>query len=106
MRVLALDTSHATGSIAFVVAGDTPWTCELLASATARVSNAHGESLLPLVEMTLKNAHATMPLNLVTVEREIDFFNAVTFGAVSEPRFRPGRTTTEQNAVGWFHRQG
>jgi tRNA threonylcarbamoyladenosine biosynthesis protein TsaB len=68
MRVLALDTSHANGSVALVVTGETPWSCEVVASASARVSNAHGESLLPLVETTLKNARVAMSeVDLVAV---------------------------------------
>src|SRR5262249_27831188 len=68
MRVLAIDTSHATGSVALVVAGETPWSCEVVASASARVSNAHGESLLPPGGAPLKNARSSMSdVDLVAV---------------------------------------
>lgn len=56
MRVLALDTSSSTGSVAIVDAGDDPFAAEVIASATASVSNAHGESLLPLVDGVLRSA--------------------------------------------------
>lgn len=56
MRVLAFETSSSTGSIAVVEAADDPRAAELVASATARVSNAHGESLLPLLESVLRSA--------------------------------------------------
>lgn len=56
MRVLALETSSSIGSIAVVEAGDDPFAAELVACAAARVSNAHGESLLPLVESVLRSA--------------------------------------------------
>lgn len=57
MRVLAVDTSSSTGSVAVVEAGEDPFACDVLASASARVSNAHGESLLPLIEAVLRSAH-------------------------------------------------
>ncbi|MBI2395133.1 MAG: tRNA (adenosine(37)-N6)-threonylcarbamoyltransferase complex dimerization subunit type 1 TsaB [Deltaproteobacteria bacterium] len=56
MRVLALETSSSTGSVAIVDAGDDPWAVEVIASASASVSNAHGESLLPLVDGALRAA--------------------------------------------------
>lgn len=56
MRVLALETSSSIGSIALVEASADPFAAELVASASARVSNAHGESLLPLVESVLRAA--------------------------------------------------
>jgi len=43
VRLAAIDTSTALGSVALFEDG------ELVASETARVSNAHGESLLPMV---------------------------------------------------------
>ena len=60
MRVLAIDTSHATGSVALVVVGGSPWDAEVVATASARVSNAHGESLLPLVEGVLRAAGVSL----------------------------------------------
>lgn len=60
MRVLALETSSSTGSVAVVdvapLRRDAAHTAEVLASATARVSNAHGESLLPIVEFVMTTA--------------------------------------------------
>ncbi len=56
MRVLAVDTSSSTGSVALVEAGEDPFAAEVLASASARVSNAHGESLLPLIDQVLASA--------------------------------------------------
>lgn len=58
MRVLAVDTSSSTGSVALVDAGPSsaPFVIEVLATASARVSNAHGESLLPLIDAVLKSA--------------------------------------------------
>lgn len=56
MRVLAVDTSSPTGSVALVEAGADPFVIEVLATASARVSNAHGESLLPLIDAVLKSA--------------------------------------------------
>lgn len=60
MRVLALETSSSNGSIALVEVNDDPLAAELVASATARVSNAHGESLLPLVESVLRSARVEL----------------------------------------------
>jgi tRNA threonylcarbamoyladenosine biosynthesis protein TsaB len=91
MRVLALDTSHANGSVALVVAGETPWSCEVVATTSARVSNAHGESLLPLVEATLKNARVTMA--------EIDLV-AVGIGPGSFTGTRVGVATAKGLALG------
>lgn len=54
MRVLSVDTSSSTGSVALVEA--TGEAVEVLSSATARVSNAHGESLLPLIDGVLRAA--------------------------------------------------
>lgn len=57
MRVLAVDTSSSTGSVALVEAGDNPFVAiDVIATASARVSNAHGESLLPLIDHVLKCA--------------------------------------------------
>jgi tRNA threonylcarbamoyladenosine biosynthesis protein TsaB len=60
VRVLALETSSSLGSIALVEAGGEPGAAELVASASARVSNAHGESLLPLVESVLRAARVDL----------------------------------------------
>lgn len=61
VRVLAFETSSATGSVALVdVPGETPFAAEVLASATARVSNAHGESLLPIVEHVVRSARTDL----------------------------------------------
>ncbi len=61
MKVLGIDTSSSIGSVALVEwvpsdGGAISGAPEILASSTARVSNAHGESLLPLVEATLRHA--------------------------------------------------
>lgn len=56
MRVLSLETSSSNGSIAIVEVERDPLAAELVASASARVSNAHGESLLPLLESVLRSA--------------------------------------------------
>jgi tRNA threonylcarbamoyladenosine biosynthesis protein TsaB len=56
VRVLAVDTSSSTGSVALVEAGPDPFAVEVVATASARVSNAHGESLLPLIDAVLKSA--------------------------------------------------
>jgi tRNA threonylcarbamoyladenosine biosynthesis protein TsaB len=50
MRIAAVDTSTPTGSVA-LFEGDT-----LGASASRRVSNAHGESLLPMIDETFARA--------------------------------------------------
>ncbi len=50
MRVAALDTSTALGSVALLEDG------RLVAAAEQRVSNAHGESLLPLVDRVTRDA--------------------------------------------------
>lgn len=54
MRVLGIDTSSADGSVALVERVD--GVPQLVAEMRARVSNAHGESLLPLVEAVLRAA--------------------------------------------------
>lgn len=59
MRVLGIDTSSATGSVALVDVRST-FDVDVIASATARVSNAHGESLLSLIEHVMKSAHAEL----------------------------------------------
>ncbi|MEO7096731.1 MAG: tRNA (adenosine(37)-N6)-threonylcarbamoyltransferase complex dimerization subunit type 1 TsaB [Polyangiales bacterium] len=60
MRVLAIDTSHNEGSVALVEAAPSPFAAQLLAAASARVSNAHGEALLPLVDAVLRSAGLTL----------------------------------------------
>lgn len=60
MRVLALDTSHSTASIAIVEVGASPWAASVLSTASARASNAHGESLLPIVDGVLRAAGLTL----------------------------------------------
>jgi len=59
VRVLGVDTSSNIGSVALVECGPDPFAAEVLATATARVSNAHGESILPLIEGVLRAARAT-----------------------------------------------
>lgn len=54
MRVLGIDTSSADGSVALVERLD--GAPQLVAEMRARVSNAHGESLLPLVDAVLRAA--------------------------------------------------
>ena len=55
MRIVALDTSGAEGSVALLEgAGD--GSARVVAEALSRVSNAHGESLLPLLERILAEA--------------------------------------------------
>jgi tRNA threonylcarbamoyladenosine biosynthesis protein TsaB len=67
MRVLALETSSDLGSVALIELPEAPASisppadpllgrASPVASAAARVSNAHGESLLPLVEGVLRAA--------------------------------------------------
>ncbi len=68
MRVLAIDTSHATASVAVVEVGASPWSAAVLSSASARASNAHGESLIPIVEGVLRAASLTLvDVDLVAV---------------------------------------
>lgn len=59
MRVLGIDTSSADGSVALVerLDGGGP---QLVAEMRARVSNAHGESLLPLVDAVLRAANVSL----------------------------------------------
>jgi len=59
LRVLAVDTSSNIGSVALVDCGPDPFAAEVLSTTTARVSNAHGESILPLIEHVLRAARAT-----------------------------------------------
>lgn len=54
MRIVALDTSGAEGSVA-LLEGPADGSV-VVAEALSRVSNAHGESLLPLVERVLAEA--------------------------------------------------
>ena len=54
--------------------------------------------------LVIEDADAAVPIDVVTVEREVDFLDAVTLGARAERRFRAGRAAAEQNAVGCFHR--
>jgi tRNA threonylcarbamoyladenosine biosynthesis protein TsaB len=65
LHTLGIETSSNVGSVALVAAesGATPWdarTLQVLATASARVSNAHGESLLPLVQGVLRSARLTL----------------------------------------------
>lgn len=55
MRIVALDTSGAEGSVALLEASD-DGRVRVVAEASSRVSNAHGESLLPLLEGILAEA--------------------------------------------------
>ena len=50
-RLVAIDTATEVGHVALFVSGG------LVLEATQRVSNAHGESLLPLLSDLLKRAH-------------------------------------------------
>jgi tRNA threonylcarbamoyladenosine biosynthesis protein TsaB len=59
VRVLGIDTSSATGSVALVEVRSA-FDVDVIASATARVSNAHGESLLPLIEGVMRAGHAEL----------------------------------------------
>ncbi len=49
MRILAFDTTSAVGSVAL-------WDGRLVLARSRRVSNAHGESLLPLVDELVREA--------------------------------------------------
>ena len=60
MRVLAIDTSHNEGSVALVDASASPFAAQVLASASARVSNAHGEALVPLIDAVLRSAGVSL----------------------------------------------
>ncbi len=55
MRIVALDTSGAEGSVA-LLQGLADGGITVVAEALSRVSNAHGESLLPLLERILAEA--------------------------------------------------
>ncbi len=55
MRMIALDTSGAEGSVA-LLEGPGDGSVRVVAEALSRVSNAHGESLLPLLERILSEA--------------------------------------------------
>jgi len=91
VRVLAIDTSSSVGSVALVIAAATPWDAQVIAEASARVSNAHGESLLPLVEGVLRSARATLA--------EIDLL-AVGIGPGSFTGTRVGVATAKGLALG------
>jgi tRNA threonylcarbamoyladenosine biosynthesis protein TsaB len=91
VRVLAIDTSSSVGSVALVLGGATPWDAQVVAEATARVSNAHGESLLPLVDAVLKSARTTLS--------EIDLL-AVGIGPGSFTGTRVGVATAKGLALG------
>ena len=47
----------------------------------------------------IEGTHAALPEQRVPVEREIDFFDAMTFRARAEFRFRPRRAAAEKYAV-------
>ncbi|GAC1352743.1 MAG: tRNA (adenosine(37)-N6)-threonylcarbamoyltransferase complex dimerization subunit type 1 TsaB [Polyangiales bacterium] len=64
VRVLAIDTSSQHGSVALVTSAASAFAAEVIAYAGSRVSNAHGESLLPLIESVLRSAS----LKLVDVD--------------------------------------
>ena len=91
MRVLALDTSHNEGSVALVEAAASPFAAQVLASASARVSNAHGEALLPLIEGVLRSAGVTL--------EAVDLF-AVGIGPGSFTGTRVGVATAKGLAIG------
>ncbi|MBL8716854.1 MAG: tRNA (adenosine(37)-N6)-threonylcarbamoyltransferase complex dimerization subunit type 1 TsaB [Myxococcales bacterium] len=59
MRVLGIDTSSADGSVAVVERVD-GGAVTVLAEFRARVSNAHGESLLPWIDDVLRAAGCTL----------------------------------------------
>src|SRR3954471_16125350 len=44
-----------------------------------------------------------MPYDFVSLEREVDFFDAVPLGAGAKLRFRTRRPTTEQDEIGFRH---
>ncbi len=63
MRVLSLETSSAIGSVAVVdldVGATGPWQADVVATSSASVSNAAGESLLALVEGVLRAARTDL----------------------------------------------
>jgi tRNA threonylcarbamoyladenosine biosynthesis protein TsaB len=91
MRVLAIDTSHNEGSVALVDAAASPFDAQVLASASARVSNAHGEALVPLIEAVLRSAG----FNLEAVE-----LVAVGIGPGSFTGTRIGVATAKGLAIG------
>jgi hypothetical protein len=51
----------------------------------------------------VEHAHAAVPFDLVAVEREVHFFDAVTLGQRTECRFGARCAATEQNAVRRVH---
>jgi tRNA threonylcarbamoyladenosine biosynthesis protein TsaB len=91
VRVLAIDTTNATGSVALVEVGNSPWTAEIVGSAAARVSNAHGESLMPLVELVLRTTGASLA--------DVDLL-AVGIGPGSFTGTRIGVATAKGLAIG------
>jgi hypothetical protein len=52
----------------------------------------------------IERAEAAPPNLLMTVKREVHFFNAVAFGARAERSFGAGRAAAEQDAVRWIHK--
>ena len=56
--------------------------------------------------LVIEHAHAAMAVDLVAVEGEVHFLDAVTLGAGAERGFGARRAAAEQNAVGWLHRVG
>ena len=51
----------------------------------------------------VQDTDTTMPVDLVPIEREVHFFDAVALGAPAELGLSPGRTAAEQDAVGRIH---
>ena len=52
----------------------------------------------------IQDADAAVTLDPMTLEREVDFLNAVPLGAGTEVRLRARSAAAEQDAVGWIHR--
>ena len=54
--------------------------------------------------LVVQDAHAAMAHDLVAVEREVHFLDAVALGAGAELASAPWRAAAEQDAVAWIHR--
>ena len=51
----------------------------------------------------VEDAHAAVPVDLVALEREVHFFDAVVLGTGAEGGFGARRAAAEQDAVGCVH---
>src|SRR5439155_11417223 len=51
----------------------------------------------------VEDTYASVPIDLVAIEREIDFLDAMLFGANAECGLGAGRAAAEQNAVASVH---